>query len=307
MKIGQSIKCPSCGASSVITQPQKPILECEYCGSMMSFQIDVGTQVNQTKPAKLTLLLVMLPLVVIVVMVIFWVVFQNIRVQTEVPQSNQQILIPKDTIEIPLTIQPNEKPKSSAELKNQLKITSQVKGETSLGGHYWIFSIVNNGKDEIGMPGVMVSLFNPDGKRVVEQAGYSFLTGLQPNEKSIVLVFVKELNETIAEMQTSMLASQPNIISGKQLKLTVSDYTLVEKNQRYEIIGDVVNNNEVKAKYTRVVAVAYDLKGNPIGTGNAFSTEKELLPNQTSGFKLSVATFLTGIPATWELWAVARP
>ncbi len=97
MKTDESIQCQSCGASSGATHPDKPILECEHCGSVMSYIPDADAQEQKIKPARLTFLLIMLPVVVVVLMVVFWVVFQNIREQTQITRPVSELSLPAST------------------------------------------------------------------------------------------------------------------------------------------------------------------------------------------------------------------
>lgn len=307
MKTGESIQCPSCGASSVLLRPNKPVLECEYCGSMMGYQPPEHNKTEPTKTSKLTLLLVMLPLIVIALMVIFWLVFQHIREQTQITQPVGQVSTPLQINSLPTVdvIPPsNHDSTPLSTLKEQLEILSQVSGTTINGGMFWVFSIKNKGPELISRPGVMVSLFDHDGKRVEEQGGWAILKRLPANQSTPVLVFVKDAPEQIADVQFSVLGTKPSG-SHNQLVLAVSDYTMTMNGSGFEIVGDVVNPHEVNARYTNVVAVALDEKGLPVGVGNSMATEKELAPKQKSGFKVRVGTFLTADPVGWEIWAVA--
>ena len=67
-----------------------------------------------------------------------------------------------------------------------------------------------------------------------------------------------------------------------------------------------MNQHDKTAKYVRLIAVAYNTDGEPIGIGNAFSSIKDLAPKQASGFKVRVGTFLQGEPASWQVRALAR-
>lgn len=305
MKIGQSIQCPSCGASSVIKHDNQPIIECEYCGSMMRFTPN-STSSEKTKPAKLTFLLIMVPVIVVALMIVFWMVFQNIRKHTNINDFTEQPNVQTDRVAIKPSIQNEGAINSSFDLKKQLTIDSQTAGTTSLGHKYWIFSVTNQGPKKIARPGVMVSIFDEGGKRIVEQGGWAYKDILAAGESTVVFVFVKEAPESIADIQLSSLASKPNASSENQLNINVEDYTIKQTNLGFEFIGDVKNQHQVDVKYTRVVVIAYDKEGVPVGVGNGFSTEKQLMPEQNSGFKVKVNTFLAGEPHQWDVWAIAR-
>ena len=314
MKIGQNIQCQACGASSVTKLEDQSMLECQYCGAMMTFSEDSkipSTVQLQHKPAKLGLLLVMIPTLVIALMVIFWLVFQNIRknrsmdsyeaeishnVATVVDEKVEHPLLPLETINSPPTTDYNQ----------SLTIQSQVAGETTNGGKYWILGVKNSSDQQIARPGVMLSLFDQHGKRIEEQGGWSLREILEAGEQTAILLYLNEPPTDTAKQQITTFASQPTQLGLNQIEVKVLDYTVSTKNKQFELIGDVINDQDSPVKYVRLVAVAYNVVGEPIGIGNAFSTDKNLAPNQRSGFKVKVGTFLQGEPVTWRVWALGR-
>ncbi len=307
MTKNQNIKCSACGASSAIKNTSTALLECQYCGSMISHS---GTAVDKQSKTKLTVIMVSLPLIVVALMVVFWLGFKSIRVNTPVehyfPDGTTQVEHTK-------TIDPLAKPfvaeavdTSKTPYAELLSIKSQVKGETSNKGLYWIFSVKNNSEEILNRPGVVVSLFDADGKRLAEQSGWSALLMLKAGKETEVLVFLPEAPAGIESIEISTLASQPNTFSQPQELLQVTDFSVNEKNGAYEIIGDVKNANAFPVKYTRVLAVARNQAGEPIGLGNAFATIKNLNAGESSGFKIRVGAFLLGTPDHWTLWSQGR-
>jgi len=313
MKIGQNIQCQACGASSVTMLANKPLLECEYCGAAMIYSVDSTPSTGQVqhKPAKLGLLLVMIPVLVIILMMVFWLIFQNTRKDRSMDSYAAEVSEVATTLIQTATnpISPSQQQtpaKSTTSLNDLLSIESQVAGETSSGGKYWIIGVKNNSEQKLARPGVMLSMFNQAGKRLVEQGGWSMREVLEPEEQTVLLLFLSEVPPEAAEQQIKTFASQPTQFGLKQVEVKVLDFTVSTKNKQFELIGDVINDQDVNVKYVRLMAVAYDTQGKPIGMGNAFSTDKELAPNQRSGFKVKVGTFLQGEPVTWRVWALGR-
>ncbi len=327
MKIGQKIECQSCGASSLIKHQNKLLLECEYCGAIMTFS-EQSTSSSESKaqtihpvdklpknPLNLGVLLVLIPTVVVILMVVFWLVFQNIRKHRAVE------LYKKDPVE-QLQFDPVNKAAAnnkvmlkskelnsnkSSELQNYSpEILSQVSGTTSRSGQYWILGIQNNSESTLSRPGVMLSLFNEQGNRIEEQGGWSLREILEPGEKTVVLVYINEVPTASHKHELNAFASQSKLYGSPQVEINVTDFNVTKKNKTFELIGDVVNNQDFAVKYVRLMAVAYDSSGKPIGTGNAFSSVKDLAPNQSSGFKVKVGTFLQGEPDSWRVWALGR-
>ena len=316
MTKNQNIKCSACGASSAIKNTSTDLLECQYCGSMMSHSGQATVKQSKT---KLTVIMVSLPLIVVALMVVFWVAFKNMRVHTSVeqyyPSEKGQVVHGKevDPLAKPFlsddynsTVNVQASDKESIPWAEKLNILSQVKGQASQGGLYWIFGVENSSDDTLNRPGVVVSLFDAGGQRIAEQSGWSALTELQPGKQTEVLVFLAEPPESVASIEINTLASGPNQFNSTPVPLEVKSFTVTEKNGAYELIGDVQNPNATAVKYSRIYAVARSQTGEPIGMGNAFATQKDLRTGETSGFKLRVGTFLTGQPDQWTLWAQGR-
>ncbi|WP_154223583.1 hypothetical protein [Marinicella rhabdoformis] len=309
MKHNQTIKCNACGASSVTKNKTTELLECQYCGSVMRHSEPVVIKQSKT---KLSAIMISLPLIVVVLMVIFWVAFKNMRVNTPVehyfPDGTTQVDHQKNIVPLAKPFVAETVDASKTPYAELLQIKSQVKGETANKGLYWIFSVKNSSQVQdnqvtLNRPGVVVSLFDKEGKRLAEQSGWSALHTLAPTEETEVLVFLPESPDGVESIEINTLASAPNQFSQKQELLQVTDFSVNEKNGAFEIIGDVKNSNDYPVKYTRVLAVARNQAGEPIGLGNAFATIKNLNASETSGFKIRVGTFLKGQPDHWTLWA----
>ena len=314
MKVGQTIQCQACGASSVTKHQVQSLLECQYCGAMMTYTESVKAQPThhtQQKPAKLGFLLVMIPVLVIVLMVVFWLVFQNIRKHRTMESYESEQIENVVQVEPQVTIQVNQepvvvKPISAADINQLLTIESQVSGETSNGGQFWILGLKNNSGQVIARPGAMLSVFNSAGKRLEEQGGWALREVLQPGQQTAVLVFLPEAPTETTTHQLTTIASQSQPLGFSQVDIKVQDYSVSTKSHQFELIGDVLNDQPFAVKFVRILAVAYNNAGEPIGIGNAFSSIKDLAPNQVSGFKVRVGTFLSGEPDSWQVWALAK-
>lgn len=292
------------------------MLECQYCGAMMTYTEPVRGQSSQHAQSKSWVLLLIVSALALGLLVYFLMGYFTIRQPDAVviTESKKTELVSKGTElaevgalrNIPVLTKQQKRSQSKESINQFLSIQSQVRGETSNGGQYWIFGIKNSSDKTMIRPGVMVSLFKADGKQVVEQGGWSYKEQLEPGEKTAVLVFLSESPAETVDQKINPLASEPSQFNLKEVPVKVSDYTVTSKNQQFEIIGDVHNNHDSRVKYVRVIAVAYNAAGEPIGIGNAYSTEKHLAPNQGSGFKISVGTFLTDEPDSWQLLALAR-
>jgi hypothetical protein len=314
MKIGQTIQCKACGASSVTKHQVQSILECQYCGALMTYTESTSSQTIQhahQKPAKLGFLLVMIPVLVIALMVLFWLVFQNIRKQRTMESYETELIEKVVQVEPEVKIQVSQEPVvinaiSAADINQLLTIESQVSGETSNGGKYWILGLKNNSDQAIARPGAMLSVFNSEGKRLEEQGGWALREILQPGQQTAVLVFLPEAPVENTSHQITTIASQSQPFGFSQVEIKVQDYSVSTKSHQFELIGDVLNDQQFAVKFVRILAVAFNKAGEPIGIGNAFSSIKDLAPNQVSGFKVRVGTFLSGEPDSWQVWGLAR-
>lgn len=308
IKKSHTVKCDACGASSVIHR--KHVFECQYCGSHVMFTTSNEGVVSQHQSIKYTKLLVFLLVLFIAVLVVFWFVFKNTAGDKSIDQSVPVIVkqnIITQTKPPPEVTLIDKKTKSLGTAgKNSLLIFSQIKGTTTNDGLYWVLGLENVGDETIYRPGAVVSLFDSKGLRVAEQSGWSMLEYLKPGEKTAALVFLPNVPIDVARHQLTSLVSEPNSFVRPPLALKVQNFVVSETNNSFEIIGDVFNENDVPVKFTRVLAVAKNKSGEPIGLGNAFATNKTINAYENSGFKIKVGTFLQGQPDHWDVYAVAR-
>jgi len=309
MNTSYTFKCDACGASSVTQQDNKQFFKCQYCGSTVVLSSNQPSQ-QQTSKKKLSFILLIIPVLVIALMVVFWIVFQNIRAKPTVEQ--YMPTVSETSTHTKGTVQPNlisAATKSHSEFddpKRLLKISSQFSGKTSNGGLYWIVGVKNSGSETVYRPGAVVSMFDAKGQRVAEQSGWSSHESLEPNMSTVVLVFLSQPPVDAERNELTTLASKQNSFSSPPIKLAIENFVVSTSNGLFEIIGDVVNVHDGPVKYARVYAVAKNANDEPIGLGQAFATQKNLKSGETSGFKIKVGTFLVGEPEQWELWGLGR-
>ncbi|WP_223788526.1 hypothetical protein [Marinicella meishanensis] len=313
-----SMRCESCGATRFKPQANSGLLVCEYCGAMTEPSqrpSRSGPVQSGSHSMRLVIFLVSsLLLVALIVLRMYgptggWG-------QDELPQTSIEVnppqLIKQTTPETTPLVKadsnsnPQQVRRDPQWINQHLIIDHQVAAATRNGGRFWIFEISNQADEDMLRPGVTVSLFNADGQRVAEQGGWSYQTRLSAGEKTQVMVFIDEPPATATSETITPMASQSSLMADNQLPIAVKDHVVNEKNGSFEIVGDVLNDQTTAVTYPRVVVVAQDAAGRPIGLGQSFSTQKALEPEAISGFKVRVGTFLVGAPVSWHVYALAQ-
>lgn len=305
------IKCPACGSSMVETEGET-IGTCSHCGSKLLLNTNKQSSNRDIKK----LLIVILTLLVFITAAVFWMLRINQKKQEKpiVQLKENKSLIGKPIVNIPkLNINAikitNEEIKSQKhEMENpQITITSQSKGQTSLGGLYWIVQIRNDGQYTVARPSAVVSLFNDKNQRIAEQAGWSKLSHLDAKQSTEVLVLIAkppqgEFRAEITGRAYHMGSFDRilDVIAVKEFNIT----TDVKDKRRAEIVGDVHNSLNYQLDFVMLVAVAKNAKGQPVGLANAYATHSSIPSQGQSGFKISAGTFVTEIPASWTVYAV---
>ncbi len=307
------IKCESCGSTRWQNSQLDNMLECQYCGAMR--QQPNQNRINQQANNKQNwgTIAVALPLIV---------VFVQFRKHSdyEAVTSTKQPLINAQTPEISTVKQGNAATQSiesshttttnhtlEKSINTYLKITHQVAGETSLGGKFWIFELNNQSEQAIAKPGVVVSGFDANGQRLVEQSGWSQQQVLAPNETTALMVFLSEPPDDMVSTTISTLGKIPQKYDLKQVSLKVKSFVVNEVGSRYEIVGDVLNDTEHTLSFSKITVIAKNKAGQAVGVTSGFATVKSLKPQESSGFKVTMGTFLTEKPDSWTLKAFARP
>jgi hypothetical protein len=312
-KTSQAMRCESCGASQFKRSQQHGLLVCQYCGTQQAQGVTEHKQ-SGGAPGK-PMMSWILVLSTAVVLLIGVVRYQSSRPEVQPLSIGDTALTSEPTKPATVTPQPiavvKPNPQDQPEVQTQsvnehLKAVHQVTGETSNGGRYWVFTLENTSADTVYKPHVMVSLFDETGQRVAEQAGWSYQHRLEPGSQTQVLVFMSEPPGGKTTEQITTLGSLNGHYVAEQYGLTISDFKVSTKHSQYELVGDVLNEHELEVKFPRVVVVALDESGRAIGLGQTFTTLKALSPGQDSGFKVRVGTFLSGEPASWQVYALAQ-
>src|SRR5690606_41689943 len=82
MKIGKTIQCQSCGGSRVIKHADKSMLECQYCGAMMTYTESARHQLSdqsQSKSSKKWVLILTISALVVLLLVFVMMGYFSIR------------------------------------------------------------------------------------------------------------------------------------------------------------------------------------------------------------------------------------
>jgi hypothetical protein len=285
---------------------------CSHCGSKLF--LNKNKQLSNRDIKKL--LIVILSLLMFIAAAIFWTlrINQNTQEKPVTTLKRNTSLIGKPLVSIPkLNIHAikvnNEEIKSQKhEIVNpEVIITSQFKGQTSLGGLYWILQIRNDGQYTVARPSAVVSLFNKKNQRVAEQTGWSKLSHLDAQQSTEVLVLLAKPPQGEFRIEIIGRAYHTGSFDQQLDVLPVTDF-VINKNakdeRRADIVGDVINSLEYQLDFVMVMAVAKNDEGLPVGLANTYATHSSISPQGQSGFKISAGTFVTEVPASWSVYAV---
>ena len=302
-------KCPSCGSSVIETGSEKST-ECSYCGSVLLLKDEKSSKVNNQYSKLNAVLLVLIIVGGVIALYLNQIkdTIEKIKPQIDTPIigiSKNKYAIPKMNTKA-MAITPEDVAKSPTSIQPKVSIVHQSKGETIIGGLFWIVTIRNDSDKTIVRPRVIASLFDENNKRIEEQNGWSKLTQLQPGQQTEVLVLISKPPTVEYTSKLQAEAKLPNFMSVNQEMIEVLDFTLKpnDNNPRnVVIVGDVKNSNAYQVDFVRVVAVAKDNKGNAIGLADAYVSNSSLAANDQSGFKIKAGTFVIQAPVTWSLWA----
>lgn len=178
------------------------------------------------------------------------------------------------------------------------------RGETSIGGHFWLTTYVNVGTVPIGRPSVTVSLFDEGGKRVGEERGYAEVPVLAPGDRAPVLVLAsKPPKYSRADLSVD---PQPQGYESPALPLTVREMTVQSGSFRQtEAVGTVVNEGDGPVDFAQVVVMGRDAEGALVSYAHGYTTVTALAPGVDSGFKISMGTWELEKATSYEAIAFA--
>lgn len=314
------LKCPSCGSSNIENNGQS-IVKCEHCGSSLlvkknkySQLVVVGSQIRSL------LIFIVAILAVFFIARPIWLSFQNDK--QPVKEIKQVIAIPVNAIpniKIPkinmlkvdtkAIVVTNEQIKLAEEkrVKPNISILSKIEGHTSIGGIFWIVKIRNDSEYTVARPGVVMSLFDDNNKRIDEQRAWSAHSHLTAGQESQVMLFIANPPKINYSRQMSGIANIPSQFEIYQETIEVRDF-IVKKEDGFlkntSIVGDVYNPHDYQVDFVKILAVAHDANGIPVGMSNTYATTTSIPSKGQSGFKVSASTFIAQPPASWSLWAV---
>lgn len=305
------IKCHSCG-SSVVELNDVNIVKCSHCGSLLK------KTSNLDNNKLLNTMYVAIALLIIIGVSMFWINAQNTQ-QVDKPQVVKNTLIELPTYNVPITSIPkldqsiavitNEEVKAyQSKIKNpQLEITHKEKGELRNGGLFWIVTVQNKNLHTVYNPGLIVSLFDEQEKRIDELRVWSKQKILEPGKEAVVLVNLTKPPAVKFHTQITGVAKSKLLYILANEKIEVKDYLVRKTNDKWvEIIGDVYNPNDFQADYVEIIAIAKDSSGKSIGIGWTFASISNMPAKSTSGFKIKAGTFLIKEASSWSLSANGR-
>ena len=319
------IKCPACSSSSIKTI-STTISQCEYCGSR--FKINNGALLSHTnsnsgkhnkKSKKLLIASLLLLLVGAGFSLTFFMSSEENKPQSQVQQKpNQQpainSILKKPLADIPkikaFTIEPANEASFDHVIDDtsSIKILSHVTSKTANGDNYWISTIINNGQETAIRAGVVVSLFDKNGKRVGEQKGYAKLKFLKPQQKANILTLITKA-PSYAKAELATFASRPNNYEKPYSLLKVEDYNVKVSSyskKYHDIIGEVSNHNDHQVDYSKIVVLAKDENDQTIGIADGYLTHASLKPQATSGFKVTIGSFQIKPASRYTLYAFGQ-
>lgn len=289
--------CEACGGRQA-DKNRAGLLVCAYCGSTHLLpESSIDEQAEPNRRPKWFLWGV--PLVVL-----FAVIWYRVPSQKTTPQ--ERISQSPSTIKTPVVnAQTTQKPAAEAlPATVTMGVLSSQTAKTTSGGQYWVFQIKNTSDHMVYRPRVVVSLFDAADARVAEQSGWTHRSVMAPGAEETVMVYMKELPQDSSRQEILAMGDTSTFLEPNQQSLKVSDYQVKPQRNRFELVGDVTNPHDHTLRFIKVVAVAKNAAGQPVGVANAYATQKELAPGASSGFKVSAGTFMTEAPSDWSVFAI---
>jgi len=186
-------------------------------------------------------------------------------------------------------------------------LEATVPGKTSIGGHFWLATYHNTGPAPIGRPAIVVSLFDGSGARVGEERGYARRDYLRPGESTTVLALSSDPPE-YERAEVTLVEPQAPRHTAEPIDLQVRENVVNNRGRgRSDVIGTVENQSDTAVNFVKLLVVGRNDAGDPVAFGEAFATDKDLAPGESSGFKVSLGTWVIEDPKTIEVVAFGRP
>ncbi len=180
-------------------------------------------------------------------------------------------------------------------------------GKTSIGGHFWLATYKNTGETAIGRPAIAVSLFDSSGARVGEERGYARRDYLRPGESTTVLALSSKPPK-YERAEVTVLDPKAPSFAAAPIDLQVRENSVNNRGHgRSDVVGTIENHTDTPVTFARIMVVGRNEAGDPVAFGESFATTKDLAPGETSGFKVSLGTWVIDDPKTIEVVAFGRP
>ena len=313
MKDFKIIKCPSCGSSTVEVDAES-IATCKHCGTKILLKDNDSIMVFSFISVK-QLLVIVTVVTILIAAAVFWITNSKIKVNNpKVKPDTNSLVIEQATEDVPKvitkTVQSFDKEMKSQQQKSEkphISILSEIKAQTSIGGLYWIIQIRNDEQYTVVRPSVVVSLFDNQKKRIAEQVGWSKSSHLDSHQTTEVLVLISKPPQTSFRAEIAARANNSRSFALRQEYIEIKEFiinTSATNKLKSEIIGDVYNPFEYQVDFVKVVAVAKNDNGKPVGIADAYVTTSSIPAHGQSGFKVTAGTFVAEIPISWSLYAM---
>ncbi len=288
--------------------------KCSHCGTILHSSKDPRNNNRNLMLMKLAALIIIVALVLM-----FLSNKPSNAIKEDKKSSQQNVKVPKKQVSLnsipklnsnALVITNQEVQEYHDKITNpELKVISKIKGKTLNGGVYWIITVKNENSIKIARPGVIMSLFDDQEKRIDELRIWSKKNVLLPNETAVVLVNLSKPPLENFTTKTIGMAKIPGSFDRLKTEIKVSDFLikpLSDNNNSVDIIGEVKNLNTYQVDYVEVIAIAYNKNSQAVGIANSFASISSLKPKEISGFKIRAGTFIAQKPDKWKLWAFGR-
>lgn len=304
------LRCPSCGAPQKGLVPGVPA-RCVFC--KREFTLDPPVESNRnpaatvrqagatTPGAKPTVL----GLIVLVVLLMGVGAALSIAGRSAPSPDTASGGMPPVELSSPIpptTVVAAAPPTPTAEL------TQVVEATTSIGGKFFLAEYSNTGTIRIDRPSVIVSGFDANGARVVEQAGYAVRARLEPGESIVVLALIAAPPAGATRYEVRAKPPESSGYSTPEVAVEiVESREQTSFGSTRKLVGTVRNNTATDVRFTRIVSVGRDADGRPCSFADGIPSETSLAAGASTGFDLSVGTFQASPPVRWEITAFGRP
>lgn len=157
---------------------------------------------------------------------------------------------------------------------------------TSTGSLSFIGTVKNTGETPLEFVKVHINLEDGDGELIASSFTYAYLDVAWPAQ---TVPFTLIFQDDVTGWENYELSLEADRGSGSQAYTDfeiISHEGSVRSTGSYQIIGEIKNTGEHAASYVQIVAMLYDAEGNLVANDSAYTDFDEILPGETSPFKL---------------------